>query len=151
MFADLLRFVNLFCAGIAAGTFVTVLLAFIPIVDGLAPRVGLQVRQGLDPLVDRYNPPAVILAMLTAIAILASQRELTLAATLLYVVGLVGMIGVAVTSLGFNMRINRVLAGWSTEAVPPEYEPLLRRWNRYHRLRTGFGLLGLVSFIAAAL
>lgn len=149
--SDLLRFVNLFCAAIAAGTFVTVLLALIPIVDRLTPSMGLQVRQGLDPLVDRYNPPAVAAAMLTALAILAVRDDLTRVATVLYLVGVAGMGGVAVMSLGFNMRINRLLAGWSPEAVPAEYKPVLQRWNRYHRVRTGFGLVALGSFIAATL
>lgn len=60
----LLRFLNVFSAGIAAGTFVLVLLALIPIVGRLTPSTGLAVHQALDPLVDRYNPAAVITAIL---------------------------------------------------------------------------------------
>lgn len=148
---EVLRFVNIFCAGIAAGTFVMVLVALIPLVRGLQPADGLRVHQTIDPLIDRYNPAAVAVAALAAVIILVLDRNLSSAASLLYSVGLLGNLGVAIMSLGFNMRINRLMGNWSLSDVPAEYSALRERWNRFHAIRTTCGLLALACYILATL
>ena len=146
-----LRFSNIFSAAIATGTQVMVLFALIPVVRGLSPRVGLQLHQAIDPRIDRYNPAAVAVSALTGVAILALHRNLSRLSAACYAVGLAGTLGVAVTSLRFNMRINRRLGGWSAEAVPAEYRQVRERWNRFHALRTACGVLALGCFINAGL
>lgn len=141
--ADSLRVVNLVAAGLAAGILVVVLVAVIPLVRGLPPAVGLLIHQRFDPLVDRVNPPAVALSALSALLILLLDRTLTAPAAALTALGLLGSLGVAVTSLGFNMRINRLVRSWSADAVPDAWAAVRARWNRGHAVRTAAGLLAL--------
>jgi len=148
---DVLRFINIFFAAIATGTLVMVLLALIPMVGSMSPGVGLQVHHRIDPLIDRFNPPSVIISAVAAALILLLDAARTSTTVFLYVVGILGSIGIAVTSLGFNMRINRSIRAWSVDAVPEEYGPTRERWNRFHLVRTVSSVLALSCYIIAVL
>jgi uncharacterized membrane protein len=146
---DVLRFLSIFAAGIAAGTLVTVLLGFIPVMNSLPPEQALGFKRRMDPLIDRYNPPAVILAIVSAVAMLfyslPGDTKLCIA------IGLAGSIGIGAVSLGVNMRINREMSGWSSDAPPPEYREAQQRWNRFHALRTLSSLVAFSAYILAVL
>ncbi|HEX5501315.1 MAG TPA: anthrone oxygenase family protein [Thermomicrobiales bacterium] len=148
--ADGLRVVNLIAAGIAAGILVMVLVAVIPLVRDLPPAIGLLIHQRLDPLIDRVNPPAVVLSAASALLLLLLDRALTPPAATLTALGLAGSLVIAATSLGFNMRINRLIRSWSTDAVPDAYAATRRRWNRGHAVRTAAGMLALCCYATAA-
>ena len=146
-----LRFINVFCAGIAAGTFVLVLFALIPTISSLSPAAGLQFHQGFDMRVDRYNPAAVLITLLTALALLFVEGDMTTTSGVATLIGFVCTIGVIVVSLVFNIPINRRIRGWSVDSVPAEFVDLRQRWNTFHAVRTALGVLALTCYIIAVL
>lgn len=146
---DALRFISVFAMGIAAGTFVAVLAGVIPVLRTLDQREALQAKQLLDPGIDRYQPATVALATVAGIAILF--WDLSTAEYVWTAVGIAGGLGVAVTSVGFNMRMNRTMLTWSLDAVPAEFRDLLARWSRFHVIRTTFGLVALTGYLVALL
>ncbi|HEX4109927.1 MAG TPA: anthrone oxygenase family protein [Solirubrobacteraceae bacterium] len=144
---DIFRFASVFAAGIAAGTLVAVLAGVLPVLVRLPPAEALRTKRMLDPLIDRYQPATVILAAVSAVVILF--HHLSSSETVFTVIGLVGAIGVGVTSGSVNMRINRTMGAWPADAVPAEFAPLLARWGRFHLLRTVFALVALAAFALA--
>jgi hypothetical protein len=146
---DALRFVSVFGMAIAAGTLVAVLAGVIPVLRELESREALHAKQLLDPPIDRYQPPTVALATIAGIAILF--WDLSTAQYVFTAVGIAGALGVAVTSLGFNVRINRTMATWSLDPVPAEFRALLARWSRFHVIRTTFSIVSLTGYLIAVL
>ncbi len=146
---DITRFVSIFGIGIVAGTMVTVLAAFIPIVGAVGDRDAVYIRQRMNVAIDRYQRLASGLATLAGIVSFAFS--LTTAGYVLNAVGVAGAIGVGVVSLGFNVPINKKIDSWSIDAVPPEFRAMQERWNRLHVIRTVLSLVALAGFTASAL
>jgi uncharacterized membrane protein len=144
---DIFRFLSTFAAGIAAGTLVAVLAGVIPVLRGLPRDGALRVKQLFDPAIDRYQPATVAIAVLSAVVILL--HSLTSAEIVFTAIGLVGTLGIGVVSMAVNLPINRTMASWPPDAAPPEFEPLLARWMRFHVVRTLSGVLGLAGFVLA--
>jgi uncharacterized membrane protein len=144
---DIFRFLSTFAAGIAAGTLVAVFAGVIPVLQRLPPPEALRVKRLLDPFIDRYQPATVVLAAISAVVILL--HSLTSSETVFTAIGLVGSIGVGVTSVSVNMPINRAMGEWPPDAVPPEFEPLLARWVRFHGVRTLAAVIALAGFVLA--
>lgn len=144
---DIFRFLSAFAAGIAAGTLVAVFAGVIPVLRRLPPPDALRVKRLLDPFIDRYQPATVVLAAISAVVILL--HDLTSSETVFTVVGLAGSIAVGVTSVSVNMPINRAMGVWPPDAVPPEFEPLLARWIRFHGVRTLAAVVALAGFVLA--
>jgi hypothetical protein len=114
----------------------------------MVPAQAIQSKRLMDPLVDRYNPPAVIVAMITAVVMLIwSMPE---EAKVFVAIGLAGSGGIAIVSLGVNMRINRLMKTWP-ESPPPEYPQVQGRWNRFHAIRTVSSLVAFAAYVVAAL
>lgn len=148
---EVLRFINVFSAAIAAGTLVMVLVVLIPMVRKFSPRMGLELHQAMDPRVDRYVPASVAVSGIAALLILVLQRNAPTVSTVFTIAGLLGTMGVGVVALGFNVRINRRIREWSVESIPPEYREVRERWNAGHAVRTASGVLALAAYIIAAL
>src|SRR3954470_21024009 len=110
-FDDTLRFISVLTSGVTAGIVLGVLVAVMPAMLRLPDAMALRFKQGFDPLVDRINPPFVILAVISGVLALGVADPST-TTTAFTVVGIAGALGVAVVSLGFNMRINREMAAW---------------------------------------
>lgn len=144
---DIFRFLSAFASGIAAGTLVAVFAGVIPVLRRLEPSEALRVKRLLDPFIDRYQPATVVLAAVSAVVILL--HSLTTSETIFTVLGLAGSIGVGVTSVAVNMPINRAMGTWSPDAVPPDFEPLLARWIRFHGVRTLAAVIALAGFVLA--
>jgi Domain of unknown function (DUF1772) len=150
MFAlDALRFITVFGMAIGAGTLVAVLAGVIPVLRALGDREALHAKQLLDPLIDRYQPATVALATIAGVAILF--WNLSTAQYAFTAVGIAGGVGVAVTSLGFNVRINKTMSTMSLDPVAPEFRQLLARWSRFHVIRTTFALTSLTGYLVAVL
>jgi uncharacterized membrane protein len=149
-FEDVLRFINLLCSGVAAGILIVVMIAVMPTIMSFPPSTVVRFKSTFDPAVDRINPPFVLLSMLTGVALLF-VGDPTSTQVIFTIIGIVGSIGVAATSLGVNMRINRTMATWNADAPPPEFQPLITRWIGVHRIRTLSGTLAFVCYLIAAL
>jgi len=149
-FEDVLRFINLFCSGIAAGILVVVMVAVMPSIMSFPASTVVRFKAAFDPAVDRINPPFVLFSMLTGVVLLF-VGDPTSTQVIFTIIGIVGSIGVAATSLGVNMRINRTMATWNADDPPPEFQPLITRWIGVHRIRTLSGTLAFVCYIIATL
>jgi uncharacterized membrane protein len=150
-FDDVLRFINLFTAGVTAGILIIVMIAVMPAMLSLSEDNALRFKQRFDPRVDRINPAFVLIALITGVLLLIFADDLPTTATAATIIGLIGSAGVAGTSMAVNMRINRRMAGWSADAPPGEFHGLIERWNRVHAIRTLCGTTAFVGYLIAVL
>ena len=65
--------------------------------------------------------------------------------------GILGTIGVVLTSRYGNVSTNRVIAGWSLVAIPKEYPQIRNRWDAIHGARTLCGAVALSGYLLAGL
>src|SRR4051812_34999778 len=114
------------------------------------PSTVVRFRAAFDPAVDRVNPAFVLLSMITGVLLLFIGDPTGTQVTFT-IIGIVGSVGVAATSMGVNLRINRTMAAWNADAPPPEFHPLITRWLGVHRIRTLSGTLAFVCYLVAAL
>jgi uncharacterized membrane protein len=144
---DIFRFLSVFASGIATGPLVAVFAGLIPLLRQLPPPEALKVKVLFDPLIDRYQPLTVVLAAVSGVVIIL--HDLTTLETVCTAIGLLGSLGVGITSGAVNVRINHEMASWPPDTVPPEFEPLLARWIRFHGVRMLSSLVGLAGFVLA--
>ena len=149
-FEDVLRFINLLCSGVAAGILIVVAIAVMPALMTFPPSTVVRFKAKFDPLVDRINPPFILLSMITGVLLLFIGDP-TSTQVIFTIIGIVGSIGVAATSMGVNMRINRTMATWDADHPPAEFHRQITRWIGVHRIRTLSGLLAFVCYLVAAL
>jgi uncharacterized membrane protein len=149
-FEDVLRFINLLCSGVAAGILILVAIAVMPTLMTFPPSTVVRFKAMFDPAVDRINPPFVLLSMITGVLLLF-VGDPTSTQVIFTIIGIVGSIGVAATSLGVNMRINRTMATWDADNPPAEFGPQIARWLGVHRIRTLSGTVAFICYIVAAL
>jgi uncharacterized membrane protein len=149
-FEDVLRFINLFVSGVAAGVLIIVLIAVMPALLSFPPSTVVAYKARFDPLVDRMNPAFVMLSMITGVLLLF-VGDPTSTQVIFTIIGIVGSAGIAATSLGVNMRINREMAAWDHENPPPEFQPRIARWSAVHRIRTLSGVTAFACYLVAAL
>ena len=149
--------INLFTAGIVAGGLIH---AWKLIVGGLRelPQVTqVRVHQGMLFLTpDRFMQPCGLTAAGTGIALLILQiiqdgplnvSALTIASDVFLVLGLLGNLGVAITSRYFGTRINAIIATWSLDAIPPEYPAMRRKWDKTHFIRMSCGITAFLGYL----
>jgi len=149
-FEDVLRFINLLCSGVAAGILIVVAIAVMPALMTFPPSTVVRFKAKFDPLVDRINPPFILLSMITGVLLLFIGDP-TSTQVIFTIIGIVGSIGVAATSMGVNMRINRTMATWDADNPPAEFHGQITRWIGVHRIRTLSGVLAFVCYLVAAL
>jgi uncharacterized membrane protein len=149
-FEDVLRFINVLCSGVAAGILIVVAIAVMPTLMTFPPTIVVRFKAKFDPAVDRINPPFILFSMITGVLLLFIGDP-TSTQVIFTIIGIVGSIGVAATSMGVNMRINRTMATWDAENLPAEFQPLITRWIGVHRIRTASGTLAFICYVVAAL
>jgi hypothetical protein len=149
---QVIRFVNILGCAIMAGGQVLVLFGAVPVKRRLPARAAVELHQEmLHDQVDRFLLPAQIVSSICAILLILLRRQSTASARRLYKLGMVGAVGVAVTSERYNKPTNRVILGWSLDDIPPNYPQIAERWDRVHALRTLSGVWSLVCYISAGL
>ena len=144
-----LFFVNIVSAGVFVGVQLLVLDNVAPTIRKLDRPLGIQLhRQMLDHKEHlRLVMPATTLAISTAVILEFLDIDST--AKILLGVGLVGMLGISITTFAVNAPINVRFRTLTPDA--PDYDALVRRWDRSHALRTLSGVIAFVAFVAAAL
>jgi hypothetical protein len=156
-----LRFMNLFCIALTSGGLVMVLVAvypsiFLPVwwpfsTKKFDSKVTAELHRAIDLRPDTYMRPSTIVAGVTALLILILHHGLTPFITTSTIIGLIGTLGIILTSEFLNVPINRIVHSWKDDYVPQEYPKMLARWGFFHVVRTLFSLLALVCYIIAAL
>ena len=152
----LMRFINVFSAAMVAGGQLTVLWVIIPVKRELDLSLSVRIHQAmLGHQIDRFMRPFGILSILSALFILALGlfRLLQISGLSLGVesLGILGTIGVILTSRYGNVRTNRVIEGWSLAGIPKEYPQMRNRWDAIHAVRTLCGVVALSSYLFAGL
>jgi hypothetical protein len=145
-----LRDLAVLASGLVAGGQVLILFALFPGLGKLDVLESFHFHQAVlsTDLPDRYIQPLGVLSMAVGVALLGVGRGTT-ADTVLTVMGIASVVGIAVVTRMINRPINRRLGTW-TDAQVEEYPALRTRWYRGHAARTAFGLLGFASYIALA-
>jgi hypothetical protein len=147
--ADVLRFLSLFCGGIATGTWVVTQVALIPARRELAPDASLQLHVVTSREIDRYNPLLTSASIIAGLLIVVLGLAPTPASRLWTALGCASMMGAGLTSILRNMPINRRIASWPAGKVPAEYSGVQQEWARGNFARTLMGLLGFASYLLA--
>ena len=149
---DVLTFVNVCAAALVGGGQVCVLMVIVPVKRRWPPRTSAELHLAmLGHQIDRYMKPSGIVSGLTAVAILALLPTRTAAVVAAMVLGMLGTLGVIITSRFFNVRANRSMESWDLDAIPVDYAAFRARWDRVHFIRTWFGMLGLAGYLLGAM
>lgn len=152
---EALRIGVVIITGVYAGAVVMYMIVLPPLFAVLPGEHGVRVKQRIDPLNDRVWPPFLILATVGTVLLLVFD-DAGAAVTGLTTVGLVGLVGVPITTRGFLIPVNRqihALGGDAqdsqTGAVDEAFRGLHRRWAVRHAVRMAFALIAFVSFAIA--
>jgi Domain of unknown function (DUF1772) len=149
---EVLRFINVFAAGIVAGGQMLVLLTTARIIRGLAPSLSIQMHQAiLDDHADRHMPPAALIAVISGAVILILHHQLTHTSGAFTTAGVVCALGVALVSLSLVQRSNQQIRRWSEGSAVDAALVARRAWDRAQVLRTTLGVAALACFIIGAL
>ncbi len=146
-----LRFLNIFCAGIITGTWVVTQLALIPARKHFPAESATKLHHVAERGIDRFNPLCAATSLIAGVLILVLHLSPTRTSALFTAVGCAGNLGAVLISVLWNLPINRKIASWSAGAVPPEYPQIQQRWDRGNLARTGLGLVAFASYVLSAL
>jgi uncharacterized membrane protein len=147
---DLLRFLTVFCSGVATGTWIVTQRALIPLRREVEPAASVHVHVVTSREIDRYQPPCVGVATFAGLGLLLLGLTPDRAAFGATLVGFVCLMVAGVTSIVRNVPINHRIAGFAPGSAPAEYADLQRRWNRGNVVRTIAGLVGFAAYVIAA-
>ena len=151
MIVDFLIVLFLLLSGMLAGVLFTVEIAVVPMVRALPGepfvRVHTLLDRQFDPLMPRVNK--VTLVICAALVAFAPG----LAAKVAFAIAGLCIVGVAVVSEVFNVRMNRRIAAWNPRDLPAGWLDVRARWASANRVRTVIalaGFLGAISGVAFA-
>jgi len=111
----------------------------------LTPSGFIQLQQIIHQIFQRMMPPLVLAAVLGTLTwtVLLQSHGSVIAFWLLVPASLSLLIAAGLTR-AVNIPINRQLMTWNSEAPPPEFPQVWRRWERIHSIRTVLALIALV-------
>lgn len=144
---EVLSVVVLIGSGITLGVFFAVAVSVVPALGQLQPAPYIELHQMLGR---GYHPAMPIVTNVSTLAGLALAIVVDdLPARLLFIGGVVLLVGVqAVSHLG-NVPINRSLRDFDLDAAPSAWQDPRPRWRSFHLLRTSLAAaLLLVNSIA---
>ena len=151
MLSDLVYFLGLLYGALVVGSMGGLWLGLNP--SGLPASVFVAQHQQLVRGLNVALPAlpamgAVAIAFTLTAAYVACQQPSRRALLLLAAAGLI--VADFVTRV-FNQPLNAVVMTWTADSPPGKWEELRDRWWCWHTVRTGAGLVGLCSSIAATL
>jgi hypothetical protein len=151
-----LRFLNVFSTGIVAGGLATVLWVIVPVVGAFDKRTSVMAHQAmLGHQIDGIMKPLGIVSFLSGVAIVVlgalNYFPIPRASLAFSWLGILGIVGVIVTSRYYNVRTNRQIEAWSLGHIPDEYTRIRQRWNAVHAVRTSCGMLAMAAYLLALL
>jgi Domain of unknown function (DUF1772) len=148
MLSTMINFTSLLLASLLVGAMFGVWLVFNPARLDATPYIILQ-QQGirtLHPMMPRLG--ALTLLFTVAAAILSRDNRPRFALLIATVFAFV--ISGVITRFA-NMPINAIVIHWSSIAPPDQWTDLRDAWWRWHCLRLGSALTGLILLITAML
>jgi len=148
---EVARFVNVFAAALTAGAWAVVMVILMPARRLISDGEAVRLHQVTTPLFDRYLAPVPLVAAVFGLIALVIDPDLTSFPGLATLAGLVCTAAAGIVYVRFNRPANRMIDGWSADAVPSDYPAMRASWESAHRIRTLLGALALGLFLAAAI
>jgi xanthine/uracil permease len=139
MIAQWLQFIWLLATGVVTGTHACVTFGLVPTTRQLPAPTVWAFHRIFDFKIDRYMPLATAISIATGLGVLLTRAGATATERILIGVAVAGMALAALTSLTYNLRINRQLAGWTEEQVSAEegeFRRLRANWTLGNRVRS---------------
>jgi uncharacterized membrane protein len=148
---DVLRFVTIMGAGLAAGGLIMVHVVIEPILRTFPLDKSVLLHQVWDGPPHHYMRPSTITAGIAAVVILILGPNLLSPSALLTIGGIAGSFGVFLTSEFGNVPINKKIGHWKIDSIPSNYSQIRARWRLFNGLRTTSAVVALLFYITAAL
>jgi hypothetical protein len=138
-------------SGIQLGTLWIMKLSILPLLNTLPYSRYVNTSQLIDMHV--FHPIAVWSGVIAgSLGVVAALLTSSTAATVFFLIGSVGMLGVGLTSEGVNRPIWRQIEKWPVDTVQDEKWAAKRHiWHIAHLVRTYFGILAVAAYIGACL
>src|SRR5438105_8211388 len=151
-----IRFLNLLSGAIVGGGQLTVLWVIVPVKRELDVSLSVRIHRAmLGDQIDRFMQPFGILSILSGLLLLllAASRLLPISRTSFAIesVGVLGTVGVILTSRYGNVPTNRFIGTWSLADIPKDYPQIRTRWDRIHGVRTLCGVVALSCYVLSTL
>jgi predicted lysophospholipase L1 biosynthesis ABC-type transport system permease subunit len=132
---DYLRAVAVIGSGMAAGLLTTVLFVMTPLERSLDRSTALRIKNAQDSLIDKVNPPMVVISILAGLALLVLGDGLSDGAKALTAVGVVGVVGIACCRSASTSRSTAACPRCPRTSRPPSSRPSWRAGRAF----TSFG------------
>ena len=141
--------IALISTGLIAGIFIGHRAGVSRASTRLSPGSFVQLQQIIHQVFQRMMPPLVLAAVLGTLTwtVLLGTRGPVIALWLLVPASISLLVAAGLTR-AVNIPINRQLMTWSSEAPPPEFSRVWRRWELIHSIRT---LLAMIAFVCQTL
>ena len=155
---DWLTLVNLFFGGTATGALLFELLVLVPSMNRQPTETSALIHRlvlGELDLPMRVLPPSSILCGLSGLVILLTKSHQSTTFTVLYLVAVVAMAIMGISTATLSHPINIAISKWpieslqSIETVPSEYPAMRRRWDRVMVMRSALGVGAFICFLIA--
>jgi hypothetical protein len=136
-------------AGIQLGTLWIMKLSILPLLNALPYSRYVNTCQLIDMHV--FHPIAVWSGVAAgSVGVVAAVLTSSTGATVLFLVGSIGMLGVGLTSEGVNRPIWRQVEKWSVDTVDDEQWAGKRHiWHIAHLVRTYFAIIAVTAYVGA--
>jgi hypothetical protein len=126
-----------------------VAVAVIPMFLELSQEYFVIVHRGIDKRKHPYMPFLTAVALLTAIGEIWFSHNLW--QTLSILLGIAGIMAVAIISEFINVPLNRKINAWSSDSASGNLLEVRDKWIQAHYLRTICGAVGFVFLLAPVL
>ena len=107
-------------------------------------------HQATNKTFDPYMPIVVCGSIVGGVALAALSGFHSFSGRLALAGAICYAIVIAIT-LPTNLRINKLISGWSVQAPPEDWSSTRARWIRFHILRTLISIPAFISFLLAVL
>ena len=145
-----LLYVAALAAGLVGGGQFFVLFAIVPPKRQWADSLRIPFHQQvLSITADRLLRPILGVAFVTGIAAIAVHHDVDGVSGVAMIIGPAACVGVMFMSFRFSFRLNEQISHLDP-ASEGQYEPIGRRWDVAHTLRTTCGMLAFVTYLLAS-
>ena len=148
---DALRFLSIFCAGIATGTWVVTQLALIPAIGAFGEKDAIKLLRVTETGIVRFNALCALISVIAGLLLLMLRLSPTDGSALSTAVGCAGALGAWLISVFWNMPLRWRIASEVAGTAPPDYPQIQQMWNRGNLARTLLGLVAFAGYVIAAL
>jgi hypothetical protein len=146
-----LRFINVFCGGLAAGGLLIVLVSYAKALGDLSAADIARLHSLFHPPTHRWMQTATIIAALLAIPIAIFDDWGWNAPTILVLAGILGAADQAILSRFWVVPMSDEMIEWPEKGIPPDHRPFLKKWTWLHAGRVLGAVWAFTFYLLSAL